>query len=147
MAKVRHRVGINGTLKNVFSALTTGAGLAAWWASSARTNAVVGGKADLAFDGLTVLGFTYDDIQTPSRVRMRCTSGPEPWINSTLLFEIEQAENQVFVILTHQNDASSDEDFLYFSTKWTCYLLSLRDFIETGKGRPYPNDIKIHVGD
>lgn len=49
--------------------------------------------------------------------------------------------------LTHRNEAASEEDFLYFSTRWTCYLLSLRDFIETGRGGPYPNDVKIHLGD
>jgi hypothetical protein len=30
---------------------------------------------------------------------------------------------------------------------WPIYLLSLRDLIETGKGRPSPNDIPIFVGD
>jgi hypothetical protein len=30
---------------------------------------------------------------------------------------------------------------------WPVYLLSLRDLIETGKGRPSPNDIPIFVGD
>ena len=74
-------------------------------------------------------------------------AGPGSWQNSQLLFEIDQAEDQVFLTLTHHNDASSENDFLYFSTKWTCYLLSLRDFVESGVGRPYPNDVKIHIGD
>jgi hypothetical protein len=29
------------------------------------------------------------------------------------------------------------------STKWATFLLSLRDLVETGKGRPAPNDILI----
>ncbi|MEW8525627.1 MAG: SRPBCC domain-containing protein [Candidatus Thiodiazotropha endolucinida] len=147
MAKVKHRVGINSSIYEVFAAITSSDGLAGWWASSAEISLEVGGNVDLTFDSLTVLKFKYRDIQENKKVAIECVEGPGPWQGSELLFELEQAEDQVFVTLTHQNDASGEEDFLYFSTKWPCYLLSLRDFIETGKGRPYPNDIKIHVGD
>ena len=147
MAKVKHRVGINASIDQVFAAITTNEGLAGWWASSAEISAEIGGKVDLTFDGLTVLKFKYKDIQEHKKVDIQCVEGPGPWQDSELLFELEQAEDQVFVTLTHQNDASSEADFLYFSTKWTCYLLSLKNLVETGKGRPYPNDIKIHVGD
>ena len=81
------------------------------------------------------------------KVAIKCTDGPGAWLNSELVFDLTQADDQVFVTLIHQNDMSSEDDFLYFATKWVCYLLSLRDLVETGKGRPYPNDIKIHAGD
>ena len=29
------------------------------------------------------------------------------------------------------------------STKWATFLLSLRDLVETGKGKPAPADLKI----
>jgi hypothetical protein len=29
------------------------------------------------------------------------------------------------------------------STKWATFLLSLRDLVETGTGRPSPNDLTI----
>ena len=147
MAKVKHRVGISGPVNQVFAAITTAKGFAGWWSSSAEIKAEIGGSVDLTFEGLTVLRFRYIDIQENTSVCICCVEGPGPWQGSELLFELEQADDQVFVTLTHQNQASSDENFLYFSTKWTCYLLSLKDLIETGKGRPYPNDVKIHVGD
>lgn len=147
MAKVKHQVGIDGTLEKVFSTLTTHAGLAGWWASSAKVSPEIGGKIALTFDKLTTLYFEYQNILENETVAMLCTQGPGSWKGSVLLFELIQASDQVYLTLTHTNDASSEDDFLYFSTKWTCYLLSLRDFVETGKGRPYPNDIKIHIGD
>ena len=109
--------------------------------------AEIGGAVDLTFAGLTVLSFKYTDIQENKSVDIQCVTGPGPWQGSEILFALEQAEDQVFLTLTHQNSDASEDDFLYFSTKWTCYLLSLKDFVETGKGRPYPNDVKIHVGD
>ncbi len=147
MAQVKHQVGINGAIDKIFSAITTNEGFSGWWASSAKINAEITGKIDLTFDGLTVLKFTYQDIKENKKVALQCIEGPGAWQNSALIFELEQADNQVFVTLTHQNDNASDDDFLYFSTKWTCYLLSLKSLVETGKGRPYPNDIKVFVGD
>jgi hypothetical protein len=32
------------------------------------------------------------------------------------------------------------------TTKWATSLLSLKAFIETGKGRPAPNDVQVYVG-
>ncbi len=147
MARVKHRVGINGSLEKIFETLTTNEGFAGWWASSAVVNAKIGGEIDLTFEGLTVLSFKYTDIQENKKVDIQCIKGPGPWQDSEIFFAMEQAEDQVFLTLTHQNSAASEDDFLYFSTKWSCYLLSLRDLIETDKGRPYPNDIKIHLGD
>lgn len=147
MARVKHQVGISGSLENVFATLTSNEGLAGWWASSADISGEIGGKITLTFDNLTSLIFEYTDIQENKRMAIKCIDGPGVWQDSELIFELAQADDQVFLTLTHQNDAASEDDFLYFSTKWTCYLLSLRDLVETGKGRPYPNDTKIHVGD
>ena len=147
MAKVKHRVGINGPINKVFAAITSSDGFAGWWASSAKISAEIGGKIDLTFDSLTVLKFKYKTIQENKIVGIHCVEGPGSWQDSELRFKLEQAKDQVFVTFTHQNYDSTEEDFLYFSTKWACYLLSLKEFVETGKGRPYPNDIKIHVGD
>ena len=34
--------------------------------------------------------------------------------------------------------------FAHCSTKWAVFLLSLKDLLETGKGRPAPDDVPIH---
>lgn len=147
MAKVKHKVGIRGSIDAVFQSLVTNDGLSGWWASSASGKAEVGSQIDLAFSELAVLSFKYDELQSNKIVRLKCVSGPGPWQDSELLFELEQSDEQVFLTLTHLNNNSSEDEFLYFSTKWPIYLLSLKDLIETGSGRPYPHDIKIHFGD
>lgn len=84
MAKVKHRVGINGPIEKVFAALTTNEGFAGWWATSAEINAKIGGKITLAFDNLTVLRFEYKNIQENKKVEIKCTDGPGPWQDSVL---------------------------------------------------------------
>ncbi len=147
MAKVKHRVGIRESIDTVFQTLITNEGFSGWWASSADIEAEVGGRADLTFLELTILSFEYKELVPNKTVRLKCISGPGPWQDSELCFELEQSDDQVFLTLTHQHDDASQDDFLYFSTKWPIYLLSLRDLAETGEGKPYPNDTKIQYGD
>jgi hypothetical protein len=33
--------------------------------------------------------------------------------------------------------------FPHYSMRWSVFLLSLKDFLETGKGHPSPHDIAI----
>jgi hypothetical protein len=40
---------------------------------------------------------------------------------------------------------SENAFFHHCSTKWATFLLSLRDYVENGVGRPFPNDIKIEA--
>jgi hypothetical protein len=147
MAEVRHRVGIRGAIADIYVALVEPGDLAGWWATHASGTPAVGETLDLAFGELVTLSFVIRELRANSLVRLECSSGPSPWLGSQLQFALEAADDQVFVTLTHGNRESDAESFLYFSTKWPIYLLSLRDFIESGSGRPYPNDIKIHVGD
>jgi hypothetical protein len=147
MAEVRHRVGIRGSVADIYIALVEPSQLGGWWASYASGTPEVGKTLDLTFGELVTLSFVIRDLQRNLLVHLECSSGPFPWQGSQLHFALEDADDQVFVTLTHSNNGAGDESFVYFSTKWPLYLLSLRDFIETGSGRPYPNDIKIHYGD
>jgi hypothetical protein len=147
MAEVRHRVGIRGSLGDIFAALIEPSYLAGWWATSASGTPEVGKTLVLTFGELVTLSFLIRELQTNSLVNLECSSGPFPWLGSQLRFALEAADNQTFLTMTHSNKDACDDSFLYFNTKWPLYLLSLRDFIETGSGRPYPSDIKIHYGD
>jgi hypothetical protein len=41
-------------------------------------------------------------------------------------------------------DAGPGGEFMaHCSTKWATFLLSLRELVETGRGQPAPDDVKI----
>lgn len=147
MAKVCHQVGIVGSINKIFRMLHEPKGLNGWWATKTDGTPELGQILNLHFTDVVTLSFKLEMLEENSLVHLHCISGPGAWKNSNLIFTLKQGEDQVWVHLDHENEDASDDDFLYFSTKWTCYLLSLRDLIETGKGNPYPNDIKIHFGD
>lgn len=146
MAEVRHRVGIRGSLANLFAALPDPNGLAGWWATCASETPEVGKSFELTFGDLVMLSFLVRELKPSSLLTLECTSPPVPWPGSQLRFVLEKTDDQSSLILTHGTEEADDDSFLYFDTKWPLYLLSLRDYIETGNGRPYPDDVEIYYG-
>lgn len=147
MAKIKHQVGVVGDINKIYRAVHEPEGLDGWWATKTEGKPEVDEVLNLYFSDVVTLSFKVVALQKNALVHLHCVSGPGPWQGCDLTFSFKQDTDQVWVSLVHDNDAATDDDFLYFNTKWPCYLLSLRDLIESGKGRPYPNDIKIHLGD
>lgn len=47
--------------------------------------------------------------------------------------------------LGHRNWREAVEFTEHCSTKWATFMLSLKDLVETGNGKPAPNDVWISV--
>ena len=138
-------MGIHGSVEEVWEAITSPDGIARWWASSARGTVQPGSNLALTFDGLITLQFIVIDREEGRRLHLRNQGGPGAWGESNLEFELSQDSIQTFVILKHYNPTASEDDFQFFTTKWPIFLVSLKSYIETGRGWPYPNDIKIQA--
>ncbi|MBT5018446.1 SRPBCC domain-containing protein [bacterium] len=144
MNEIRHRVGIKSSLQNVYDATYQPAKIQSWWATSATGAATVGAHIELVFPGYPNHTWEIDELSDNELVRLKLLAGPEPWHRSELCFEFNESNEQVFVTLTHTTGPETpDAAIQYFRTKWPMFLISLKQFLETGQGMPYPNDIKI----
>jgi hypothetical protein len=76
-------------------------------------------------------------------VRWRCKEGPAEWIGTDITFQLSQHDNQTIILFGHRNWREVVEFTAHCSMKWAVFLLSLREYIETGKGKPQPHDLKI----
>jgi hypothetical protein len=54
-----------------------------------------------------------------------------------------QDGHYTIVLFGHKSWREAVEFTAHCSMKWATFLLSLKDLVETGKGKPAPNDIKI----
>lgn len=144
MANVRHRVGIQARPGDIFQALVRPDRLTGWWATKATGEAVENGTLDLEFTGLTHLVFRITKRVEDRHLTLTNIDGPDIWIGSELRFDLEQSSAQVYVTLLHEKPEADDDSFLYFNTKWPLFLISLKEFIETGTGKPFPNDVRIN---
>jgi len=72
--------------------------------------------------------------------------GDSDWLNTEIIFQLVHKKGQTFVLFTHADWKEPVEFMHHCSTKWATFLLSLKQLLETGKGRPAPGDMQIEVG-
>ncbi len=69
--------------------------------------------------------------------------GPEEWIGTHVRWDLAQADDYTVVLFKHEGWKEPVEFMHHCSTKWAIFLMSLKSLIETGKGTPDPDDVKI----
>jgi len=148
MVDIVHRVGIKAPPSKVYSALSTIEGLAGWWTKATTGDPKVGGTIAFRFHtpgGDEIGGFDMGVLElTPDqRVRWRVKGGPEEWVGTDVDFSLSQSDGYTVVLFGHRNWREEVEFTAHCSTKWATFLLSLRDLVETGQGKPAPADLKI----
>ena len=147
MVNILHRVGIQAPLKQVYQALATAQGVAGWWTTSTTGQSQVGEKLTFRFmDGDRVRGefvIKVLELSPEQRVLWEVVSGADEWIGTRISFDLHQDGDYVIVLFRHQGWKEPVEFMHHCSTKWAVFLMSLKSLVETGKGLPSPDDVKI----
>jgi uncharacterized protein YndB with AHSA1/START domain len=143
MPDILHKVGINSSsLNDVYKALTTVEGLSAWWTTETLGENNVGGMIKFRF-GTGGFDMKVLELQPARRVLWQVADGPEEWIGTRISFDLEQRAGWTIVLFKHEGWKQPVEFMHHCSTKWAVFLLSLKSLLETGKGAPWPNEIKL----
>lgn len=142
MPSILHRVGIKASPTKVYEAITTAKGLSHWWIEGTTGDA---GKA-----GLIDFGPCKMKVRRAvpgKQVSWECTEGPASWVGTEVHFQLRRKEGQTFVLFRHDKWRREEEFMYHCSTKWATFLLSLKHWLESDEGRPYPHDVKILVNE
>jgi uncharacterized protein YndB with AHSA1/START domain len=148
MADILHKVGIKSSTDDVYQALTTRNGLAGWWTKDTQGESKVGGVIQFRFSdpaGVEIGGFGMKvlELESSKRVLWEVVEGPEEWIGTKVSWDLKQDGDYSIVLFKHQDWREPVEFMHHCSTKWAIFLMSLKSLVETGKGAPSPDDIKI----
>ena len=148
MVDIIHRIGIKSSTAQVYNALSTIRGLSNWWTEEVEGDEEKGGKIKFTFRSGTgdIMGEMVMEVQelNPQKdIRWRCIDGPAEWIGTDITFELSQQDDQTIIIFGHRNWREAVEFTAHCSMKWAVFLLSLREYVETGTGKPSPHDLKI----
>ncbi|MFT3794003.1 SRPBCC family protein [Flavobacterium sp.] len=148
MVHINHRVGIKAPLQKVYEALATIQGIAGWWTQDTTGKSEIGGTIVTRFHTLegTEIGsmhFTAKTLDPEKKVRWEFTAGPPEWIGTEVIFDLHQDGDYTIVLFSHRNWAEEVEFKSHCSMKWAIFMLSLKQLVETGQGKPSPHDIKI----
>ena len=142
MATIYHQAGIKASLHDVYKAIASTQGVTGWWTNTSG-DPEAGGELEFSFDGHIVkVKVTANNEDKYVEWTVRGDAGE--WLDTRICFDLEQLENQVMVNFQH-TDWKAETPFLaHCSTKWGVFMLSLKDYLETGTGKPFPHDIHIN---
>ena len=139
MPDILHRVGIAAPPERVFAALTSVEGIRGWWSEATQGDAAQGGAFQFRSN-------RFEVVQAdPTLVSWRYSGPAAEWVGTEISFRLEWRERQTIVLFKHADWREPVEFMHHCSTKWATFLLSLKDYVERGEGRPEPRDTKIAV--
>ncbi len=148
MVDINHRVGIKAPVSKVYAALSTPEGVAAWWTKETTGDSKANGKIDVRFtslDGNEIGSMRFEVLELipNKKVHWRFQSGPEEWVGTDVVFTLSESDGYTIVLFSHKNWREFVEFTAHCSMKWAIFMLSLKELVEKGNGKPSPNDIKI----
>ena len=148
MADIIHRVGIRAGAEKVYRALSTIDGLAGWWTENTAGASELGKRIGFTFRNpqgalMGEIEMQVEKLEPGKRVQWRCVKGPAEWIGTQLTFDLKQENDFTIVLFGHRQWQEPVEFMAHCSLKWGVFMLSLKELVESGKGKPAPRDIKI----
>lgn len=145
MANITHKIATPSDANAFFKAVSTVDGLKSWWTTDVSGDPSQGGVLAFRFGGEGP-DFEIEALED-NRIVWRCVAGPEEWMGTQVEFRFEAEENDLTALYFTHSGWKEETPFHYHcSMKWASFMLSLKEFVELGKGRPFPDDIQIEAG-
>ena len=145
MPDIRHRVVISAPLATVYEAVATPAGISEWWTrDGVRGESSEGSKLEFFFgepEPAAVMEITL--LDPAGHVGWTCVGGAEDWVGTRFTFDLADKEGETVVLFSHADWRSPSEFMAHCSARWAYFLLSLKSYLETGKGTPFPDDLRF----
>lgn len=129
---------IQATPEAVFAAITTVAGVSAWW-TRATGSASLGGQLEFWFDSRDPCVVKVEEAIRPTRVTWLVTSCAflPDWVGTRPMFEITPLRDDSSRLRFRHHGLTDELDCIEICTRgWDHFIASLRQYVETGTGNP-----------
>lgn len=137
-----HLINIRASREQVYQALTTADGIRNWWTRDADLGSKIGGTGEFRFyEGKSVTRVSIDELEPPAHVCWKTISANAPggWDGTTITFGLRSEGGDTVLSFAHRGFKQADEGYARVTTGWAYYLVSLQQYLETGKGAPHPD--------
>ena len=135
MPEIKHNLIIKTNPEKVYEAITTQEGLANWWAKQTIA------KPEVGFVNIFTFGTFRNEMKVTilnpnKKVEWKCINSIEEWIDTNILFELEEKEGHTLLRFTHSGWRAVTDTFAGCNYDWGRFMTSLKLFCETGTGTP-----------
>ncbi len=145
MVDIRHRVAIAAPLAPVYEAVATADGVSHWWTlDGVRGESIKGSRLQFFFgepQPAAVMEITR--LDPDGHVGWGCVDGADEWVGTKLTFDLTHENDETVVMFAHADWREPGEFMAHCSARWAYFLLSLKRYVETGRGTPFPEDLKF----
>jgi uncharacterized protein YndB with AHSA1/START domain len=142
MADILQKIAIDTPPSRVYRALSTLDGLSGWWTSTTGGESVVGRELEFRFNA-HVVRMRVAALEPDRRVAWECADTSGEWAGTRFTFDLSEDGGRTTLLFGHRAWQEASPSFAHCSMKWATFLLSLREYAETGSGRPFPRDVQI----
>ncbi|MES2110804.1 MAG: SRPBCC domain-containing protein [Bacteroidota bacterium] len=142
MADIQHTVSIKAAAAGIYSALTTAEGIRQWWTEDVYLEEMVGGEGIFRFNyGKTVETVVrIIDLQERAHVAWEVVHSFRPEQDGTVIsFSLSRHGDETILDLNQTGYIARDETFGLMNKGWAYYMVSLKRYLELGKGAPSPH--------
>ncbi len=145
--EIWHEIHINSPQRRVYELLTEPSQLAGWWTTDVRGASIVGKSLEFRFNGRLAAEMHVTGLQPDRLVQWQASERSHPqWVGTELSFELFPVDvRRTNLHLRHSKWRHDAAMFPECSMHWAIYLLSLKEFAETGRGRPHPHDLPVNL--
>ncbi len=155
MADIIHKIRIEASPQTVFNAISTPEGFKGWytiWTSYVSGNGEVGSVIRIGFgDNKYGSNLKITKLDKDKSIELESLDENDndwSWKGTKLKFQIKEEVVEMYgnkkmtvVDFSHLGLKDNSPFLPEFNTRWGFFLLSLKEFIEKGKGSPVPDDI------
>ena len=125
--------------ERVWNALTEPSEIGHWWTNDLNVTPEVGSIAEFRFGewGDFVLRFEVAELDEGSKVHwIHRLSSVAQWTGTSVTWQLTPVHNGTKLVFTHDGFAQVDEVYEQTRGNWQYFLVSLKSYLETGKGTP-----------
>ncbi len=136
-----HAFDIDADAESVYEAVSTRAGVAAFWTSDLDLEPVTGSVARFGFPGAPVdLRMHIDDLEPGRLIRWSCLGDFPYWAGTTVTWQLSPATaGGTTVLFRHEGwpDDYPELEYARVSYTWARIVGALKAFTETGISQPF----------
>jgi len=127
----------------VFDAVSTPAGLDAWWTLHSKGHPTLGATYELDFGPGYLWKAEVTRADPSTAFELRLTSADAEWTGTTVGFELAPAGDGTQVRFYHRGWPAPSEHYRISNHCWAMYLRILRRHLEHGESVPYAERLAV----
>ena len=134
---IKLQLHVDGSQSEIYKQLTTIDGLRKWWTDQTTGSTELGELIDFRFGERYHIQMKVINAEQNNLVQWQCTHADEDWIATVVTFNLEENDGKTLLKFTHDRWPTHGDFFALCNLSWAKYLLSLRELIEIGVGKPF----------